>query len=101
MYGESSTSDKVILQYVEGYKIPFTENVVQEKRPKLPLFTDTEFQDCLFAVNDLINKGSIRECQPCKGEFVSSYFLVDKANAKKRFILNLKKVKFFHTKGSF
>lgn len=89
------TDDKIILQYIEGYKIPFSEKIYQQKVPSLPVFTQSEFQACLRSVKELLSKGSIRECQSCEGEFISSYFLVDKPNGEKRFILNLKNLNQF------
>lgn len=38
-----------------------------------------------------MEKGAVSKCKPTKGQFISSYFLVDKPNGEKRFILNLKK----------
>lgn len=46
-------------------------------------------------INNLILKGAISKVKPCRGQFLSSYFLVDKSNGKKRFILNLKKLNEF------
>ncbi|XP_071578072.1 uncharacterized protein [Temnothorax nylanderi] len=39
--------------------------------------------------------GAIESCTPCKSQFISTYFLVDKPNGDKRFILNLKKLNKF------
>ena len=89
------TNDEIILEFVKGYQIPFSCKVFQGKRPNVSNFINTEFRDCFVAVKDLMDKGSVRECRPCKGQFISSYFLIDKSNGQKRFILNLKKLNRF------
>lgn len=43
----------------------------------------------------LLRQGVIQQCKPCQGQFLSSYFLVDKPNGRKRFILNLKNLNRF------
>lgn len=57
--------------------------------------TDLEIREYALAIDKLVKKGSIRKCQPCKKQFLSSFFLVDKPNGEKRFILNLKKLNAF------
>lgn len=87
---EHLTQDSSILEFVTGYKIPFAEEVIQLNKPKVPSMTEIEFENFAVSIEDLIQKGSIRECKPKKDQFISSYFLVDKPNGDKRFILNLK-----------
>lgn len=41
-------------------------------------------------MNDLLLLGAIKCCKPTKDQFLSRYFLAEKPNGKKRFILNLK-----------
>lgn len=43
-------------------------------------------------IRELINNGAISKCMPKDGKFISTYFLIDKPNGDKRFILNLKKL---------
>lgn len=45
-----------------------------------------------FQISKLVKKRSISKVVPCKGQFLSPFFLVDKPNGDKRFILNLKKL---------
>lgn len=47
------------------------------------------------AIDVLIGKGAIVTCNSTKGEFLSTYFLTEKPNGEKRFILNLKKLNKF------
>lgn len=89
-FWEQLTQDNNILEYVTGYKIPFAEKVVQINKPKVLTMSKTEFENLFISIQDLIAKGSIQECQPRKDQFISPYFLVDKPNGEKRFILNLK-----------
>lgn len=41
-------------------------------------------------IQDMESSGVVAKCSPCKNQFVSRIFLVDKPNGEKRFILNLK-----------
>lgn len=42
------------------------------------------------AVENLLKIGAISYCEPCAGQFLSSFFLVKKSNGGMRFVLNLK-----------
>lgn len=53
------------------------------------------------AIVDLLKKGAIKQCKPCKGQFLSSYFLVPKSNGETRFVLNLKPLNKFIDKSHF
>lgn len=46
-------------------------------------------------IQKLLKLGAIEFCTPCKGQFISSYFLVQKPNGKQRFVLNLKNLNKF------
>lgn len=41
-------------------------------------------------IEKLLQKGAIESCLPVQGQFLSSFFLVDKPDGSKRFIINLK-----------
>lgn len=89
------TNDPLILSYVKGYKIPFIKKVFQNYIPCEPRFSSREKKACKNSIADLIQKGAISPCKPCKGQFLSSYFLRLKPNGDYRFILNLKKLNEF------
>ena len=84
------TSDKQILQSVKGYKIPLIKNPIQTVYPPETKFSYDDEIHCKNAVSDLLSKGAIKKCNPCEGQFLSTYLLRDKPNGDKRFILNLK-----------
>lgn len=86
------TSDPMILQCIQGYQIPFVGKVSQISPPSIPDFKDTERSACTDEILKLVAMGVISECNPCQGQFLSSYFLVPKPNGDKRFILNLKRL---------
>lgn len=89
------TGDKTILQTVKGYKIPFLNSPKQIKVPSEPIIKGNEIHHYQKAIDSLLEKGAIRPCNYEEGQFISSYFLVDKPNGDKRFILNLKKLNEF------
>lgn len=80
----------MILSWVRGYKLPFSETVSQSYEPTLPVLSKSESLQYKVAITELLNSGAISHCKPCQGQFLSSYFLVKKPNGKNRFILNLK-----------
>ena len=47
------------------------------------------------AINEPLMKGAVEPCQPCKNQFLSKYFLRQKADGSYRFILNLVKLNDF------
>lgn len=53
------------------------------------------------AIENLLSLGAIKECNPCEDQFLSSYFLVKKANGGWRFVLNLKQLNSFMQVGHF
>ena len=63
--------------------------------PKEPNFSPSEKLQCENAISKLIEKGAISKCLPHANQFISSYFLRDKPDGSKRFILNLKKLNNF------
>lgn len=92
------TDDSVILSWIKGYKIPFTETVVQSNLPRQPVLSKQELIEYQYVINDLISLGAVSECQTCNGQYLSKYFLIKKPNGKHRFIFNLKSLnKFIRT----
>ena len=78
-----------------GYKIPFTKKVKQDTIPLQPRFSKVENKACKKAVKELLEKGAVSLCTPCKNQYISTYFLREKSNGEYRFILNLKKLNKF------
>ena len=89
------TQDSLILQWIQGYQILFIEKVSQNCPPKQRNLSQSEVHDTSLAIKELMDKGAVSECEPCEGQFLSSYFLVQKSNGENRFILNLKNLNSF------
>ena len=93
------TSDKTILETVQGYQIPFILRPHQWRKritkPKL-----SEGNMFLEAIDDLLAKGAIKETLPVQDEFLSTVFLV-KQSTKTRPIFNLKSLNQFIRKEKF
>ena len=79
------------MNVINGYKIPFNELPVQTRALSESVSCIPEEQDYCNSITRLLKIGAIKKCIPCNSQFLSSYFLVDKSNGTKRFILNLKK----------
>lgn len=88
------TSNHVILSWVQGYKIPFSQFPAQVDFPKVSI-NKKEHKLYDTAIQGLLGKGAITSCRHTKGEFLSSYFLVPKSDGGFRFVLNLKKLNMF------
>lgn len=84
------TSDKVILSWISGYKIPFNREVFQSQTPTDPKLSKSEFINMSVAIEELIAKGAVEICFPEEGQFISRTFLVPKPDGSYRFIINLK-----------
>ena len=89
------TSDRFILRTISGYEIPFTVKVFRNVLPKEPHYSIEEQVLVGKVIEDLLEKGAISKCQPIKDQFISPFFLIDKPNGDKRFVLNLKKLNEF------
>lgn len=79
---------------IRGYKIQFTSIPFQEDIHKIRVNKNNSIQ-LKEAIESLLNIGAISRCKPCVGQFLSSYFLVQKSNGGRRFVLNLKNLNKF------
>lgn len=87
------TNDSLVLQWVQGIRIPFNTKPKQLLEPKnCENIDQSPYQT---AINKLLSIGAISRCSPMKNQFLSSYFLVKKPDGSNRFILNLKKLNNF------
>ena len=84
------TSDPWILVTVSGYHLEFESLPYQSKPPKLPTFSARETELIEVEINKLISKGAISEVHPCRDEFISNLFLVNKKTDDFRPVINLK-----------
>lgn len=92
------TSDKFILNIVDGYRIPFKRVPIQTSFNRKTSFSEPQNKLFQSAINDLIAKGAITKCKEKKGQLLSPYFFREKADGSLRFILNLKQPnKYVHT----
>lgn len=85
------TQDKLILSWIKGYKIPFIKFPIQTNICSTKV-SKTDLKNYSAAIFRLCQKGVITECSPVKNQFLSSFFLIPKADKSYRFILNLKKL---------
>lgn len=89
------TSDKLILSWLKGYKIPFVSEVVQIQPPKETVWSTSEIQIISKELDRLLALGFIRQGKPAAGQFLSSIFVVPKSDGSFRLILNIKKLNCF------
>ncbi|RLU18493.1 hypothetical protein DMN91_008850 [Ooceraea biroi] len=84
------TNDKRILTAILGYKLPFSQ--IPPSRPYLrePQLSTSERSLCAAEIDRLLTKGAIQRVDFVPDQYLSSYFLIDKASGGKQFILNLK-----------
>lgn len=89
------TSDKTILGWIRGVKIPFYKPVVQLEVPPERKWSLNEQRLINEQLLKLLSKGVIKEVGPERGQFLSNIFLVPKPDGSHRLILNLKKLNKF------
>lgn len=87
------TFEKIILNYLTGYKIPFTRKSVQQFPPKPSIFSKKDTNIFQIEIEKLPDKGAIEERHHCEDQFISPFFLVPKSDGSNRFIYFFKKVK--------
>lgn len=84
------TSDLIILNWIDGFEIPFHLPVFQETLPYNVNWSGTEIRLLKDQINKLLKKGAMSKCNHSKGEFISPIFLTPKPDGSSRLILNLK-----------
>lgn len=90
------TDDLTILDWVQGYKIPFIDKPVQMIEPQNNTgYTDSQIKIIDECILDLLQSEFISPCTFCEGQFISPIFTVPKPNGSHRFILNLKELNKF------
>lgn len=88
-------SDPRILQAVSGYKLPFIHSTpLQTVEPSVRLSRAKQLI-CQREIANLCAKGAIEPVLDCKGQFLSSFFVIRKSSGGWRFILNLKNLNKF------
>ena len=86
------TSDRQILQCIEGVKIEFTALVDQLETPTPYTMGPEEIHKIQDQIEQMLAKGVIETTQPSAGQFVSNIFSRPKKDGSVRIILNLKKL---------
>lgn len=89
------TSDRRILSWIKGYRIPFIRKPKQNTIPREHRWSSTEKSTIQEHLNKLLKMGAIRECAPVKNQFISKIFLTPKRDGSHRLILNLKSLNRF------
>ena len=92
---EEITSNKFILDVVQGYVIEFISVLIQSSQPKQPKLEKHEEIALNALLEGLLQKRVIEKCAHEAGEFFSPVFLGPKKNGKYRMILNLKSLNKF------
>ena len=92
---EEITSNKFILDIVQGYLIEFISVPIQSSQPKQPKLDKHEEIALNVLLEELLQKRVIEKCAHEAGKFVSPVFLRPKKNGEYRMILNLKNLNKF------
>lgn len=83
------TKDSEILELVEGYKIPFHENPVQESC-STPHMSPAQRLQVKVEINNLLKKGAICKTSHQKEKFLSDVFLLGEKDDRNCSVINLK-----------
>jgi len=91
---EVLTTDRWVLDCVQGFQIPFTSLPVQQHRPNPPISSAEQSSLILEEVNTLLEKGAITLIKhPSDHQgFYSTLFLVPKKGGQMRPVINLKRL---------
>ena len=79
-----------ILELVEGYKIPFNKNPVQQKIPVTPHTNLDQRHQLQVEIGNMLEKAPICQISHLIEEFLSNVFLVEKKGWGNRPVINLK-----------
>ena len=75
---------------MEGYKIPFNKNPVQQKIPETPHVNLDQRHQVEVEIVKMLEKGAICQTSHLKEEFLSNVFLVGKKGGVNRPVINLR-----------
>ena len=75
---------------MEGYKIPFNKNPVQQKIPETPHVNLDQRHQVEAEIVNMLEKGAICQTSYLKEEFLSNVFLVGKKGGVNRPVINLR-----------
>ena len=65
----------------------------QSRLPEHNLLNNKDEPFMQEVMDNLLALGAVKKVNACRGQFISSYFLIKKPNGKLRFVLDLKKSK--------
>lgn len=80
------------MEAVRGYRIPFSSQPPARACLHEPRFSTTATEACDREIRRLILKGAIEIAVPSANQYLSRFFLIEKASGGIRFILNLKEL---------
>ncbi|KAJ8971931.1 hypothetical protein NQ317_015437 [Molorchus minor] len=91
------TSNPIVLGWVQGYRLPFHKRPIRGlSLPQSQKFVSSRENHFIqIEISNLLKIGAIKKCKPHPDQFISSIFLADKPNGKKRLIINLKRLNEF------
>ena len=97
------TQNNWVFQTVVGYKIPFVAPPRQWRPRVTTTRSSIQTKRMNTAIQTLLAKAAIKEVQPVKNQFISSLFLVEKAQSAGEYrpIINLKPLNRFVEEWSF
>lgn len=91
-FWQSLTIDPVVLEYVQGFKIPFVSFPEQTNCPNQIKCCLNEKLAIDHEILGYVERGIIEEVSHCEGEFISQIFPRPKKSGGVRIILNLSKL---------
>lgn len=72
------TSDKVILSYIEGFKLTCIKELIQNIVPEETTWSVSEQNIIHSSIEDLLKIGAISIVESCKNQYISKIFSVSK-----------------------